>query len=85
MSPVKILTFLTDAHRHDRPEAWRLLGAAETTYIGDLLEEDPDADWAPELREEARLTYVQVAIALPAHTGEVGKHVTTGSKEVALE
>jgi ATP/maltotriose-dependent transcriptional regulator MalT/DNA-binding SARP family transcriptional activator len=79
---VDVLTFLADAHRglearrHDRPEAWPLLRAAETVYTGDVLEEDPDADWASELREEARLTYVQVAIALAGHTGETGEHVT---------
>jgi DNA-binding SARP family transcriptional activator len=78
---VDVLTFLADAHRgldarrHDRPEAWPLLRAAESAYTGDFLEEDPDADWASELREEARLTYVQVAIALAGHTSETGEHV----------
>jgi ATP/maltotriose-dependent transcriptional regulator MalT/DNA-binding SARP family transcriptional activator len=79
---VDVLSFLADAHRGlearrlGRTEAWPLLRAAETAYAGDFLEEDPDADWASELREEARLTYVQVAIALAGHAGGTGEHVT---------
>jgi DNA-binding SARP family transcriptional activator len=79
---VDVLSFLTDAHRglhewrHDRPEAFPLLRAAEAAYTGDFLEEDPYEDWATELREEARLTYVQVAIVLAMHTSDAGEHVT---------
>jgi DNA-binding SARP family transcriptional activator len=53
-----------------------LLHAAEAAYTGDFLEEDPYEDWATELREEARLTYVQVAIVLAMHTSDAGEHVT---------
>lgn len=76
---VDVLSFLADAQRGLRqglPEAWPLLRAAEAAYTGDFLEEDPYEDWATELREEARLTYVQVAIVLAGHTGEVGEHIT---------
>lgn len=79
---VDVLTFLADAHRglcagrRGRPEAWPLLRAAEAAYTGDFLEEDPYEDWSTELREEARLTYLQVAVALARHTGETGEHVT---------
>jgi DNA-binding SARP family transcriptional activator len=79
---VDVLSFLADAQhalhawRHDRQEAWPLLRAAEAAYTGDFLEEDPYEDWATELREEARLTYVQVAIALAGHTSGTGEHVT---------
>lgn len=37
------------------------LEAAELAYAGDLFEEDPYADWAVDLREKARLTYLEVA------------------------
>jgi DNA-binding SARP family transcriptional activator len=79
---VDVLSFLADAQRglqewrHDRSKAWPLLRAAEVGYTGDFLEEDPYEDWATELREEARLTYVQVAIALAGHAGDTGEHVT---------
>lgn len=79
---VDVLSFLTEAQRglhawhHARPEAWPLLRAAEAWYTGDFLEEDPYEDWATEMREEARLTYVQVATVLAEHTGETGEHIT---------
>jgi DNA-binding SARP family transcriptional activator len=79
---VDVLSFLTDAHRglhawrHGRPEAWPLLRTAEAEYTGDFLEEDPYEDWAAELREEARLTYVEVATVLAGHTSEHGEHIT---------
>lgn len=37
-----------------------LLRAAEARYSGDFLEEDVYADWAADLREESRATYVRV-------------------------
>lgn len=79
---VDVLTFLDLAHRglHDwrdhHPTAWPLLRAAESAYTGDFLEEDPYDDWATELREEARLTYVQVATVLAGHANDTGEHVT---------
>jgi ATP/maltotriose-dependent transcriptional regulator MalT/DNA-binding SARP family transcriptional activator len=79
---VDVLSFLADAQRglrewrHDRPSAWPLLRMAEAAYTGDFLEEDPYEDWASELREEARLTYVQVANVLAGHAGQDGEHVT---------
>jgi DNA-binding SARP family transcriptional activator len=78
---VDVLRFLSDAQRglhawrHARPESWPLLRAAEARYTGDFLEEDPYEDWATELREEARLTYVQIATVLAAHSGETGEHI----------
>ncbi|MFL6122555.1 BTAD domain-containing putative transcriptional regulator [Actinophytocola sp.] len=79
---VDVLSFLTDAQRGlaawrvSRPEAWPLLHAAEAAYTGDFLEEDPYEDWTIPLREEARLTYVQVATVLAGHTEETGEHIT---------
>jgi ATP/maltotriose-dependent transcriptional regulator MalT len=48
--------------RHE--EATAMLIAAEETYTGDFLEEDPYEDWSVALREEARATYVSVARSL---------------------
>ncbi|HEU5471345.1 MAG TPA: BTAD domain-containing putative transcriptional regulator [Actinophytocola sp.] len=81
VADVDVLNFLTAAHRglhawrQEQPEAWTLLQAAETGYTGDFLEEDPYEDWATELREEARLTYIQVATVLAGHTSGIGEHV----------
>jgi ATP/maltotriose-dependent transcriptional regulator MalT len=78
---VDVLSFLADAQRGlqawrlSRAEAWPLLRSAEAAYSGDFLEEDPYEEWASELREEARLTYVQVATVLARHTGEAGEHI----------
>ncbi|NUT94894.1 MAG: transcriptional regulator, partial [Saccharothrix sp.] len=74
---VDVLRFLADAKAAltgARP-AVALLSAAEAAYAGDFLEEDPYADWAAELRENARLTYLQVASALAAHAAATGDHV----------
>lgn len=75
---VDVVIFLDLAHRglHVRPTVWPLLRAAESAYTGDFLEEDPYEDWATELREEARLTYVQVATVLAGHTNDAGEHIT---------
>ncbi|HEX6578520.1 MAG TPA: BTAD domain-containing putative transcriptional regulator [Jiangellaceae bacterium] len=45
-------------------EARRELDAAELAYAGDLFEDDLYAEWAVDLREKARLTYLGVARAL---------------------
>lgn len=51
-----------------------LLTTAEATYTGDFLEEDPYEDWAVIAREEARATYVSVAMALAAFALSGGDH-----------
>lgn len=59
------LDLVTRAGRLDHAgrtaEAIELWRAAETAYTGDFCEEDPYADWAAGLREEARLAYAQAA------------------------
>lgn len=40
------------------------LEAAELAYAGDLFEDDPYSDWAVDLREKARLAYLEVVRAL---------------------
>ncbi|MEU4742418.1 BTAD domain-containing putative transcriptional regulator, partial [Actinosynnema sp. NPDC023658] len=81
---VDVWRFLADARaglagrQRQRSATAALLAAAETAYAGDFLEEDPYADWAVELREDARLTYVQVATALAEHATENRDHVAAG-------
>lgn len=58
----------------DVQDAARLLGAAETAYAGEFLEEDLYEDWSVMLREEARTTYVSVAMALADLAMTAGDH-----------
>ncbi|MEU4446999.1 BTAD domain-containing putative transcriptional regulator [Actinosynnema sp. NPDC050801] len=74
---VDVVRFLADARAGLTGGPPTLLASAETAYTGDFLEEDPYADWAAELREDARLTYLQVASALARHTAATGDHVAT--------
>ena len=54
-----------DLLRRGRPvDAAERLAAAEATYSGDFLEENPYDDWAVSLREQARSQYLAVARAL---------------------
>ncbi len=50
-------------HTAEALERW---AAAESAYGGEFCEEDPYADWAVGLREQARLAYVQAAAKLAA-------------------
>jgi len=68
---VDVEAFLSDAAaglralaQDNAVAAGRLLTSAEATYAGDFLEEDLYEDWSVILREEARSTYVSVAMAL---------------------
>ncbi|MBP2330817.1 DNA-binding SARP family transcriptional activator [Kibdelosporangium banguiense] len=73
---VDVTAFLRDASAGLQRGDIALLATAEAAYTGDFLEEDPYEDWAAELREEARLTYLQVTAALATHSADVGEHVT---------
>jgi ATP/maltotriose-dependent transcriptional regulator MalT/DNA-binding SARP family transcriptional activator len=71
----KFLDLVAEAVRLDQAgrtaEALERWAAAETAYGGEFCEEDPYADWAVGLREQARLAYVQAAARLAeARTGE---------------
>ena len=50
--------------RDNDPEAHSRLVAAESSYLGDFLEEDAYEDWAVGLREETRAIYTEVVRAL---------------------
>lgn len=55
-------------------EAMERLGHAESLYSGDFLEEDAYANWALDLREEARALAIEVARSLAAHASAGGVH-----------
>ncbi|MEV0613520.1 BTAD domain-containing putative transcriptional regulator [Nonomuraea sp. NPDC050404] len=59
---VALAVRLDQAGRH--AEALTRWAAAENAYGGEFCEEDPYADWAVGLREQARLAYVQAAARL---------------------
>jgi ATP/maltotriose-dependent transcriptional regulator MalT/DNA-binding SARP family transcriptional activator len=78
---VDVEIFLADAaagvtlHRQGcREAAIERLSAAEAAYRGDLFEEDPYADWAVALREEARAAYIGVARLLADEAVLRGEH-----------
>ena len=52
------------ARRGHAEEALTHLAGAEDRYTGDLLEEDPDANWARDRRTELRTLYIDVARTL---------------------
>lgn len=57
---VRFLAAAEQALAPARPSA-DALAAAETLYAGEFLDDDPYADWAVGLREEARALYLRVA------------------------
>ena len=78
---VDVEAFLADARAGldalaagDARLAGRLLSAAEAAYGGEFLEEDLYEDWSVVLREEARTTYVSVAMALADVALTAGDH-----------
>ena len=78
---VDVETFLADARaglraisEGDTSTASSLLTAAEAAYAGEFLEEDLYEDWSTVLREEARTTYVSVAMALADLALGTGDH-----------
>jgi len=78
---IDIEGFLDDA-RHgrslfiggDRDRGHGLLLAAEERYAGEFLEEEPYADWAISLREEARTEYLNIARLLAESSLAEGDH-----------
>ncbi|MEV0194852.1 BTAD domain-containing putative transcriptional regulator [Nonomuraea sp. NPDC050691] len=61
-------------HAGREAEALERWAAAESAYGGDFCEEDPYADWAVGLREQARHAYVQAAARLAAERARRGRH-----------
>lgn len=58
----------------NRERGLALLRSAENRYVGEFLEEEPYADWAISLREEARSEYMTVAAILAENATEEGDH-----------
>lgn len=78
---IDVEAFLEDARRGrrlmlggDRDRGRNLLLVAEERYSGEFLEEEPYADWAISLREEARTEYLQIARLLAEASSEEGDH-----------
>ncbi|MEQ4723243.1 BTAD domain-containing putative transcriptional regulator [Nonomuraea sp. B19D2] len=70
----KFLDLVAEAVRLDQAgrtaEALERWAAAESAYGGEFCEEDPYADWAVGLREQARLAYTQAAARLATARAE---------------
>lgn len=64
------------AHRHDDGDAGELLSAAAALYVGEFMPEDPYADWAQELRDEAAGAYVGVLRAQVSRSSDVDHRVS---------
>jgi DNA-binding SARP family transcriptional activator len=52
------------------------LASAEAMYAGEFLDEDPYAEWAVPLREEARAAYIATTRALAEDARERGEYET---------
>ena len=58
----------------NRDRGLALLRAAEERYVGEFLEEEPYADWAISMREEARSEYMAIAEMLATTASHEGDH-----------
>ena len=58
----------------DREEGLAMLRMAEACYVGEFLEDQPYADWAIGLREEARAEFMSLARILAESEAEAGDH-----------
>jgi ATP/maltotriose-dependent transcriptional regulator MalT/DNA-binding SARP family transcriptional activator len=88
---VDVERFLTDAARGRellaqgrRDQGLALLRLAEATYLGGLLEEQPYADWAVTLREEALTTYLTIASTLAAAEAGAGDHESAARRYLRM-
>jgi len=61
-----------------------LLRLAETLYVGDLLEEQPYADWAVALREDALTSYLSIAALLAESDSSSGDHEAAASRYLRM-
>jgi ATP/maltotriose-dependent transcriptional regulator MalT/DNA-binding SARP family transcriptional activator len=57
-----------------RSQGMAMLRRAEARYVGDLLEDQPYAEWASGPREATRTTYLSIAATLAAADAAVGEH-----------
>lgn len=76
---VDVDRFLGDAARAlsadaASPLGWARLVTAERSWAGDPFEEHPDAEWAADVRDRARVTYFAVASAVVRGALDRGDH-----------
>jgi DNA-binding SARP family transcriptional activator len=69
---------LRDHRRAPGERSATMLAAVESSYTGDVLEDDPYVDWYVPAREEARAVYLNVTRELAAH------HLGSGERDDAI-
>lgn len=74
-------TLLRQGHRD---QGLALLRLAENIYVGDLLEEQPYADWAIALREKAVTSYLSIATILAEADSIAGDHESAASRYLRM-
>jgi ATP/maltotriose-dependent transcriptional regulator MalT/DNA-binding SARP family transcriptional activator len=67
-----------------RAQGLALLRLAEARYTGDVLEEQPYADWALPLREEALAMYLSVAAVLAEADAASGDHESSARRYLRM-
>ncbi|MFW2334359.1 BTAD domain-containing putative transcriptional regulator [Ilumatobacter sp.] len=68
----------------DREHGLALLRSAERLYIGEFLPEEPYADWAFTLREEARASYLTIAGLLAEDDAASGDHESAARRYLRM-
>jgi DNA-binding SARP family transcriptional activator len=88
---IDVERFLADVERGrallrqgNQDQGLALLRLAETQYVGDLLEEQPYADWAVALREEALTSYLSIAATLADADTRSGDHESAASRYLRM-
>ena len=67
-----------------RDQGLALLRLAEAQYLGDLLEEQPYADWAVALRAEALTSYLSIAAILAEADSNTGDYESASSRYLRM-
>lgn len=68
----------------DREHGLALLAAAERLYVGEFFPEEPYADWAFTLREEARVAYLAIAGLLADEAAATGDHESAARRYLRM-
>ena len=68
----------------NRDQGLALLRLAEALYLGDLLEEQPYADWAVALREEALTSYLSIAAILAEADSTPGDYESASGRYLRM-
>ncbi len=88
---IDVERFLADVERGralirqgNQDQGLALLRLAETQYVGDLLEEQPYADWAVALREDALTSYLSIAATLAEADTRAGDDESAASRYLRM-